>query len=383
MLNGIEEAYMKIRWIEFENKDTGLKINRINFFDGVTLLIGLSGAGKTQILDAVHYSLSLALGNVKYIYPCIAELGIEINNHTYIWKYAIKRKKEIDILQFNNLRECYFDSESLTCDNTLVFSRKRDNINISSYNKIPTPRSNESLIFQYSEDEAFKEIVSNLEKIYPVDTDIDIRGVFDSTKFDELKSSINRIINQDGITEISDFSHLSTFVKLYIVKRYYPDIFEQILSTVQEVFPEINNISIVNDTERELYCIQIDVYGKKIHQKYISNGMLKTIYYIVELYTANDSSLILIDEFENGLGMNCIDAVSSIMLSERPDIQYIITSHHPKIINSIDYHSWRIIERNINVVQNYDCNDDGYDLGGSRHDAYYNLLNKWAYEGKI
>ena len=51
--------HVKIQWIEFENLKTGLKINRINFNKDITLLVGLSGVGKTQILNVVEYSLNL------------------------------------------------------------------------------------------------------------------------------------------------------------------------------------------------------------------------------------------------------------------------------------------------------------------------------------
>lgn len=63
-------------------------------------------------------------------------------------------------------------------------------------------------------------------------------------------------------------------------------------------------------------------------------------------------SLVLIDEFENGLGVNCIDLLSDLMLSERNDLQFIITSHHPKIINAVDKDKWRIIDRDTYVVKN-------------------------------
>lgn len=86
-------------------------------------------------------------------------------------------------------------------------------------------------------------------------------------------------------------------------------------------------------------------------QQDISNGMLKTIYYIVELFTMSEDSLVLIDEFENGLGVNCIDLLSELMLSERNDLQFIITSHHPKIINAIDKDKWRIIDREGSIVK--------------------------------
>lgn len=49
MRNKTKEAgYVKIKWIEFENIDTGLKIEKIDFYDDITLLVGLSGAGKPR-----------------------------------------------------------------------------------------------------------------------------------------------------------------------------------------------------------------------------------------------------------------------------------------------------------------------------------------------
>ena len=57
--------YVKIQWIEFENIKTDLKIERVNFNKDVTLLVGLSGVGKTQILNAIEYSLNLALDKDK------------------------------------------------------------------------------------------------------------------------------------------------------------------------------------------------------------------------------------------------------------------------------------------------------------------------------
>lgn len=58
---------MKINWIEFENLETKLKCNRIAFNNDITLLVGLSGAGKSQILDAIITSFNFALhSNSKF-----------------------------------------------------------------------------------------------------------------------------------------------------------------------------------------------------------------------------------------------------------------------------------------------------------------------------
>ena len=64
-------------------------------------------------------------------------------------------------------------------------------------------------------------------------------------------------------------------------------------------------------------------------------------------------------EFENGLGVNCIDVLAEILLSERKDLQFIITSHHPKIINQISNKKWKIIERDIALVKNISAEEYG------------------------
>ena len=95
----------------------------------------------------------------------------------------------------------------------------------------------------------------------------------------------------------------------------------------------------------------------------------------------SENSLVLVDEFENGLGVNCIDLLSELILTERKDLQFIITSHHPKIINAIDMDKWRIIDRDGCVVKNSDSLI--YGIGNSQHDAYFNLINRWEFEGKV
>ena len=60
---------VKLKWIEFENLRTGLKIERVVFNDDITLLVGLSGVGKTQILNAIEYSLKLAVNKNLRLEP--------------------------------------------------------------------------------------------------------------------------------------------------------------------------------------------------------------------------------------------------------------------------------------------------------------------------
>ena len=140
--------HVKIQWIEFENLKTGLKIERVNFNSDVTLLVGLSGVGKTQILKAVEYSLNLAVDKDVILRPYRVGLGILINNKKYEWFYEITKINE-DELIIKEESKYEFLFEKLICNGTIIFERKNEKITVIGYDKVPQPKKDESLISQY------------------------------------------------------------------------------------------------------------------------------------------------------------------------------------------------------------------------------------------
>jgi len=370
---------MRIKWIEFENLKTGLKIERINFFEDVTLLVGLSGVGKTQILNAVSYSLALAMRHIV-LKPYSATVGIDINGYIYEWSYKIEANPNDDII-IENENEYIITNEKLTKNGDIVFERNTNFVTVNGYESVPQPKKDESLLLQYSDDDKFEPLISGLRKLYSIEMELEVRGGITSESFNALKTRVYNSIQKNSSIDFKSFSHLPVMLKIYIAKRYYPELYLKIFDAVKELFMEIEEFDVEEDVSREMYLLCMTVYGKKLMQQDISNGMLKTIYYIVELYTMSDNSLVMIDEFENGLGVNCIDLLSELLLTERNDLQFIITSHHPKIINSIPMERWKIIDRNTNIVTN--AGFDKYGIGNSQHDAYFNLINRWEFEGKI
>lgn len=372
--------HVKVQWIEFENLKTGLAIERIYFNKDITLLVGLSGVGKTQILDMVEYTLNLAVRNDIFLRPYRVGIGILIDGDEYEWYYEMSEMAKDDFI-INEENHYAITYEKLQCNGEKIFERTNEQVDIIGYDKVPQPKKEESLILQYSEDENFATLISGIRKLYSVEFELDIRGGIKSESFSRLKSKVADTMKNDKTVDFQTFSHLPSALKLYVAKRYYPDLYLKIFEAIKKLFTEIEDLDVEEDCRREMYLVSIQVYGKKLLQHDISNGMLKTIYYIVELFTMSEESLVLIDEFENGLGVNCIDLLSELMLFERRDLQFIITSHHPKIINFIDKDKWRIIEREKCMVKNSSSKD--YGIGNSQHDAYFNLLNRWEFEGKI
>jgi hypothetical protein len=344
-------------------------------------LVGLSGVGKTQILNAIEYSLKLAINKTLRLEPFDVNLCVEINNDEYVWSYRIEEDYDEDIINTKEVKY-YFAYEKLVKNGTeTIIFRDGDTVCVIGYEKVPAPKKDESLLVQYSEDTFMRPIIKGISKLYPIEIDMDVRGAIDRESFNMFKSKTKNVMENGEKPSFEKFSHLPVPLKLYITKEYYPDMYAEIFSAVKELFMEINSIDIVEDVSRELYMVAIDVYGKKLMQHEISNGMLKTIYYVVELITMSKNSLVLIDEFENGLGVNCIEVLAEILLDERKDLQFIITSHHPKVIGQISNAKWKIIERNISIVTNSTAEE--YGISHSQHDAYFNLLNRWEFEGKI
>lgn len=376
---------MKLNWIEFENLETGLKCERVNFNKDTTLLVGISGVGKSQILHAIITSLDYATHKIRnntYLYEFTATLNFTIDEQEYEWYYKIEDNCDENLFVIEPYRKhLEFTEECLKCNGDIIIERCRENIKLKYFDDVPTPKKDESLLFQYAEDQHFQHIFQDFEKIYPLDLDLAVRGLVNKDYFIRFTSQVEKVIeNENGSFNI--FSRLPVPVKLYVARKYFHnEIYVPIFDYVKELFPEMEDIDVTEDIRHDAFVISINTFGRKLLQEDISNGMLKTIYYIVELVTMKSEALVLIDEFENGLGVNCLDILSELLINERNDLQFIITSHHPKIIGGIPTSKWKIIDRVESTIINSLASELGID--DSIHNSYFNLIKRWELEGKI
>lgn len=377
---------VKLNSIIFEDLSSGLKCEEINFNTDMTLLVGLSGVGKSQILKAISRSFRYALNDGATLSPYVASLNFSINGKNYVWSYRVEEIQDFSLKQslISKKNSCEFIYEELTLNNEQIMLRdiKNNKMILKDFNDFPQPKNSESLLSQYKDEKIYIDILNDFGKLCPLDIDMDIRGMIGKTDFLEFKKIIEKEFYSSESRNFDDYSGLPPIFKLFIAKEYFSDsVYVQIFNYVKELFPEINDINIIEDKYADAFAISINVYDKNIYQRDISNGMLKAIYYIIELVTARSNSLILIDEFENGLGVNCLDTLAELLLYERNDLQYIITSHHPKIIGGVPADKWRIIDRDVSTIKN--SLSDVYGINNSRHNSYFNLINRWEFEGKI
>jgi hypothetical protein len=204
--------------------------------------------------------------------------------------------------------------------------------------------------------------------------------------------------NLFSVEEIQE-SDFPIQIKLALAYKYTPSVFKAIKQNFIDIFTSVEDIKInlleidsgeanenwlVTVLERQnnqsfIYIKEKDI-NHWISQRQISSGMLKTLLHISELYLSPQDTIILIDEFENSLGINCIDIVTNLLL-ENKNVQFIITSHHPYIINNIPMEYWKIVTRRGGVVTATNAKE--FNLGKSRHQAFMQLINLDAYKEGI
>ena len=96
------------------------------------------------------------------------------------------------------------------------------------------------------------------------------------------------------------------------------------------------------------------------------------------LNLADTETVFLIDEFENSLGHNCLPRIAEDISMRSLDQQFIMTSHHPDIINEFEIGCWKVINRKNGRISNKNATD--LPLSRSLHEPYLSLINYFETE---
>lgn len=383
---------MRINWIEFENLDTELKINKVFFNKELTLLVGRSGAGKTQILEAISTFCDTATSSLSDA-DCHFKgtISFSIDDNIFEWTVHVS-KEDIDINSSATKRTndgIYFflspketksiiKSESLLCNEKKIFERCNKKL-VMNGQELPQISNDFSLIYQYKSDDLLKSVydcmnglynTSLYEAIYPLPVQISF--------MDKIKSELLNSKTEDEYRD--NFPpNLPTPHKIYFLKETNSNIglYNILLEYYKKIFSDVDDFDFELDYESRRLKTYVKTNNSNIPYSSISAGMRKTISFLVDLLTMSNNYVVLIDEIENGLGVNCLDEVYDLLTSLRNDLQLIMTSHHPYIINNVNPESCKIVDRKLNVVSTYSAKE--LNLTNSHHDFYDLVMNKLQY----
>ncbi|TAH30935.1 MAG: ATP-binding protein [Oscillatoriales cyanobacterium] len=372
---------MKIISLQLKNHFLGWDFDEIKFSSNLTLLVGISGAGKTQILRGII--------DLKRIANRKAINGLEwkiifstVNGTEFIWEGGFDTV-ETNELNFDDPEKENPDEnekpsfiyEKLISKNEVLFERNKEDIKFKN-SQIPKLSSHQSMMYLLKEETVIKEAFDALNKIEYRDHTIN------GLRLRSSKQSLHSIKNKYQTLQSIVNSDEDIRTKLYLIYENKLDIFEAIKSRFIDVFQQIEDVRVEPFKTDDLFKGFADIFvpvisikeksvPKWIREDRMSSGMLRTIIHLGEIFLSNEGSVILIDEFENSLGINCIDILTDDLIYENKTLQFIATSHHPYIINNIPYEYWKIVTRQGGHIKT--CNASDYHLGKSKQDAFIQL----------
>jgi hypothetical protein len=367
---------MQIKKLKYYDDEYKWELARVDFLPNLNLLVGVSGVGKTRTLKAIYNLKAIAngasLNGVKWDVCFVGDDG-----HEYSWMGEFETQEEAILVDDSSdeNQQVRLTNERLVCDNHGVLIERQGSDIVLNGQKTPKLSPFESVI----------ELLKQEDQISPVKESLDNIILADSTSYGRFWSLPVGILRKFEKAKLSNLqkSGLPVQIKLSILHRAFPKTFRRIKEAFISVFPNVLDVKIetirgnsipigLSDFLKEANTVSIKEKGVKDWIQNISSGMLKTLMYISELYLAPENSIILVDEFENSLGVNCLDSVTELILGDK-GFQFFITSHHPYIINSVSPAYWKIVTRKGGVVTIKDSED--FHISEARQKAFVDLIN--------
>ncbi len=366
---------MKIISFEFEHKTENWKIEKIHFNPKITLLVGASGVGKTQILRGLKI-----LRNIAGYDPEVKDMvkwciEFETNdNKKYTWKGETDNSNKNDFFEKNRIE---IIAEEIILNGKNIAERNNGNI-IFEGQKMPKLSASESLIYLFREGIGIMGLFFNFLRMFFFDyksLSLEPQSIlFHKQNFYDVQSEIK---NYNSLDQIKN-NFLLVLDKLFLIQEKDQKTFNIIKQQFIDIFPKVEDLRckvLIKEDNKEYISIQIKEQGVTnwIDQKNISSGMFRTLMQLSELYLCADGSVFLMDEFENSLGINCIDEITRNIISSNRNLQFIITSHHPYIINNIPHEYWKLVTRTGNAIKTHNI-DEFLTIKNSKHDAFMQLI---------
>ncbi len=367
---------MRILSYEFkEPQTTGWTFEKVDL-GRLNLIVGDSGSGKTRFLNTL-FSLGMNVtGKRNHLFHGSWKTRLEQNGNVYKWEIRI---------------------DHVSTGNPIV--QKELLINESAPEFPIIQRDETTFLFEgrtlpkLSRENTSIELLQDEDVIHPLHDGFGKLLRRDFSK-DGLRAYIRyEVIPADFLEQqVQDLGQLFRKAlglnsKLHILKKSFPETYQKICSYYQELFPFIEEIA-VRDVKNIRLQIDVDSVGISpvfsIKEKQVTDwipvpelasGMQKALLILTDLYSLPEGSIYLIDEYENSLGVSVIDFLPECLNKLEKDIQVIITSHHPYVINQIPIKDWIVFHRDGSTVKARYGQSNVEHYGRSKQRQFIQLLN--------
>lgn len=332
--------------------------------DGFNLLVGVSGAGKTRIVQSIEQVCALALGGrwsssetPDWAYGAKFRIELEHEDQRYRWEAELdpRRDRSADHAGGEGIlgerrEQPWIVSERIWQGDSPLVERWPDRFLL---NGAAAPRfsRSQSTIATLNEDPrlsplyaAFSRCIFRNLHIFPS------HGIFGGIDEEEVYPTLERLAADLDLP----LHHRANYMK-----TLFPEAFQVIEAAFRDAFPHVQEVSVVRyrppGYEQEpgynaAIAIREEGVVHPVFYSDLSLGMQRYLAFLFHLSFAPRGTVVLVDELESSLGVNCLPAATRFLMSRAPDLQLIITSHHPYIIEQIPPLHWKVVTRRGSLV---------------------------------
>ena len=208
---------MKIHSMEFENYTTGQKIERLDF-GSINLLVGLSGAGETQILRTLSYYADFAVTGIAPDFTGRFKIKFSIDDLG--WKQKFKPKEVMGKIITNDALDsldipiqCAIEKETLTIYGKSFVERTADEFLVEGEPSLDI--SAERLALNVLNSLGILMIRLNMSKI--VSYRWQIEGTNPSVLIESVKNQIERYSEMNERASNLMIARYSVLVQIYLM----------------------------------------------------------------------------------------------------------------------------------------------------------------------
>ncbi|MEH2113079.1 ATP-binding protein [Nostoc sp.] len=265
---------MKINKITYYDHELEWQFEPIHFSE-LNLLVGISGVGKTQILQSIMNLRKIvrggSLNGVEW------DIDFSSKNYEYKWNGEFETK-EVDAFIIDNKEaeknKFRINREHLSVNGKIIIERNNHEIAFNG-NKLPKLSPFESAVKILSEEEDIAPVKDGFNKVIYSDQS---RGENSGLIYDIIQSLIisNRSSSKkySSLEEIQE-SNLPTQIKLALVHNHYPEIFQEIKQRFIDIFDQVEDIRIEPDKDKDLHKMIAEYPFINIKEKGVSNWIIQ------------------------------------------------------------------------------------------------------------
>ncbi len=342
---------MTIHSLAFEDTETGWKLEETALGD-VNLLVGGSGVGKTRILTALHDVGRVAFKGAGHLGCSGWEIRLETAGGTYLWSAEVHFPRAAG----ESADPRFVREKVLRNDREALVERTEEHFRFEGRD---LPRLQES--------RSAVELLQSEVTIRPLRDELR-RWLFFGLPKERVGTESPDFLLGNGermqlsLDKLRQETDLSSVFKAYLLQEDHPEVFAAVREIYSNVFPTVLDLRVASYEDFNAKSPAQDEYrwmtaGIReqgvdgwVLRRNISAGMWKVLTFIIELTLAPVGGVFLIDEIENSLGVNCLPDLAELLLERSHEVQLVMTSHHPQVINAVTPEHWRLVTRRGSVV---------------------------------